>query len=79
MPVSIWVPPTATILKLNVDITFKCPTENCGIGFILRDSTGKFIMAGTETTCADQQNAVECLVPFSCAWGKDIQKNRTGN
>ncbi|KAF5200928.1 hypothetical protein FRX31_009486 [Thalictrum thalictroides] len=51
-PVTIWIPPEAPLLKLNVDISFKSPSVICGIGFILRDSTGTFIMAGTGSTCA---------------------------
>ncbi|KAF5202169.1 hypothetical protein FRX31_008240 [Thalictrum thalictroides] len=60
LPVSIWVPPPATILKLNVDITFRSPSDTCGIGYILRDSTDTIIMAGTGTTCAGSVEAAEC-------------------
>ncbi|KAF5202541.1 Ribonuclease h-like superfamily protein [Thalictrum thalictroides] len=58
-PTSIWLPPPPSFYKINVDITFRSSQEICGIGFILRDSMGKFITAGTRNTCAETAEAAE--------------------
>ncbi|KAF5185866.1 hypothetical protein FRX31_024546 [Thalictrum thalictroides] len=57
---TIWIPPTDGIIKINVDITFRNPETAVGIGYILRDSAGNFISAGTKSANAGTSEQAEC-------------------
>ncbi|KAF9607202.1 hypothetical protein IFM89_033409 [Coptis chinensis] len=55
-----WKPPTHPSQKLNVDAAYLCDTQCFGIGFILRDSHGSFLAAGTRTDYTTSAEDAEC-------------------
>ncbi|KAF5175596.1 hypothetical protein FRX31_034818 [Thalictrum thalictroides] len=57
---SIWTPPQAGYVKMNVDIAFSGQTTPIGIGYILRDETGMFMLVGTESGKVETSEEAEC-------------------
>ncbi|KAF5191011.1 hypothetical protein FRX31_019402, partial [Thalictrum thalictroides] len=57
---SIWVPPMSDFIKINVDVAFSHSAAPFGIGYIMRNSSGKFLFASTETGNSTSPNEAEC-------------------
>ncbi|KAF5204884.1 hypothetical protein FRX31_005529 [Thalictrum thalictroides] len=57
---TIWIPPPKGIIKINVDITFTAATSPIGIGYLMRDSDGLLLFAGTESDNAGNVEEGEC-------------------
>ncbi|KAF5194337.1 hypothetical protein FRX31_016079 [Thalictrum thalictroides] len=69
---TIWIPPCINYVKLNVDIRFLDANTRIGIGFILRDTNGKF--AGAEScsssACSSEEAEAKGIVE-ALSWALD--------
>ncbi|KAF5198475.1 hypothetical protein FRX31_011943 [Thalictrum thalictroides] len=57
---TIWIPPPIGFTKINVDIAFPNANTPIGIGYILRNANGTFILAGSELGYAETSEEAEC-------------------
>ncbi|KAF5208071.1 hypothetical protein FRX31_002342 [Thalictrum thalictroides] len=57
---SIWIPPATGRTKLNVYIAYTNVATDIGIGYICRDSAGKFIFAVCDTDASESSDEAEC-------------------
>src|SRR5688572_15376694 len=48
-----WCRPPLGVIKINVDGAFSLNNDKHGIGFVARDSLGKFIMAASRTSWSE--------------------------
>ncbi|KAF5188440.1 hypothetical protein FRX31_021974 [Thalictrum thalictroides] len=71
---SIWIPPVHNMMKLNVKISFTDCSTTIGVGFVLRNSVGSFLNAGTTSDHAGTAKEGEYTgILVAVKWAKKQQ------
>ncbi|KAF5198164.1 hypothetical protein FRX31_012248 [Thalictrum thalictroides] len=60
VPPSIWISPKTGFYKINVDIAYLNASNCIGIGYVVRNALGAFIIAGTESEHVGSAKEGEC-------------------